>query len=165
MKTNTKRIELLPGVFSHAQGNAVGQNAIDGIVPSNTGDDIGFLKCAIASYSRSSELRVFLLNQYVLMSIKLYLRDGDNRQRWQNGLKVIVNDSNVQEQQCGDTYNQFSQGQNATFICGNGILSSFFRLTLDHGQPPTSTQPIQICEVEVLVGKFNNIYCMFDSSL
>ena len=135
-------------MFSHARGNAVVLNAIDDIVPSNTcGIDI--LKCAIASYSRSSELRVFLLNQYVLMSIKLYLRDDDTRKRWQNGLKVIVKVSNEQEKQCGETYNQSIQGQNATFVCGNGILSSFFRITLDHGQPPSSTRPIQVCEVQV----------------
>ena len=156
MKNNTKHIELLPGVFSHTTRYPVAQNAIDGIVPNNTGGGIDSWDCAISSYSRFSQLRVFLLNRHVLVSIKLYLRDGDKRQRWQNGLKVIVKDSNEQEQQCGETYNQSRQGQNPSFICGNGILSSFFRITLDHGQPPSSTQPIQICEVQVLVGKFDN---------
>ncbi|XP_062499148.1 sushi, von Willebrand factor type A, EGF and pentraxin domain-containing protein 1-like [Corticium candelabrum] len=86
------------------------------------------------------------------MSIKLYLRNGSDRQRQQNGMKVTVEDRNGQKHQCGETYNQLTQGQYPTFECRNGILSCFIRLTLDHTKKtPVRNKPIQVCELEVFV--------------
>ena len=155
LKTNTKHIELLPDVLRSHGLTAVAINAIDGIIPSDSGGSAeNFMKCAIASYSALTEIRVKLSNEYMIMSIKLYLRNGTDRQSHQNGMKVTVEDKNGQKLQCGETYNQTNQGQDPTFQCRNGILSRFVRLTLDHTKPrPVKNKPIQICELEVFVGK------------
>ena len=142
--------------------NSDAKNAIDGIIPPDSGALAkNFMKCAIASFTAFTELRLNLSNEYTIMSIKLYLRNGSDRQSQQNGMKVTVEDRNGKKHQCGETYNQLTQGQNPTFECRNGILSSFILLTLDHTKKtPVRNKPIQVCELEVFVGKIdtNNYY-------
>ena len=157
LKTNTKHIELFPDVIRVLGLTSVAKSAIDGIIPPDSGESAtNFMKCAIASFTAVTELRLILSNEYTIMSIKLYLRNGSDRQRQQNGMKVTVEDRNGQKHQCGETYNQLTQGQYPTFECRNGILSCFIRLTLDHTKKtPVRNKPIQVCELEVFVGKID----------
>ena len=140
--------------------SSVAESAIDSIIPPKSGSlPANFMKSAIVIFSSFSKLRVNLSSEYIIMSIKLYLRNGLHRQCQQNVRKVIVEDRNGQKHQCGGTYNQDTEEQYPTFECRNGILSRFVCLSLENTKKITVRKiPVQVCELEVFVSKIDTNY-------
>ena len=143
--------EMKPIFFYYTTGAG---NAIDGVVPKDTGAGKGFHKCLSTAHSYSTRrLSITFPTDYLVISVQLYLRDNGpyDRQSWQNGVQVLAVGRNGTEHQCGKDYNSKVHGQSPIFSCNPGIISGSLLLRLRKGE-----WPLQVCEVSVTTGELNN---------
>lgn len=128
-------------------------NAIDGLTQIGHSGAAGWINCTSTPINWRIEspktLTVDLGQQYYITYIRLHLRDNSpqyNRQRWQNGLTVILtNRSETQPVQCGQPYSSNVHGQPPTFACSNTAWKILVTLR-------NSWRPLQICEIEAFGG-------------
>lgn len=137
-------------------GNA--SNAINGILERNSGPGHGFLTCS-STLLRNSErpwLQVDLKKPYFITEIELFLRRGEERRHWQQGLTVHVTNTPLRFRpvtsalvnvlnRCGEPYSS-PIDQTPKFPCYYLHPSQYVVLTLLQAH---SFSGLQVCEIQV----------------
>lgn len=155
---NAASAVLYPNIFTTKEvppRKSVAVNAIDGennIGFSGTGN--GILNCASTADNRVwrklQYLRINLQRVDFIAAVRLHLRDGLNRQKWQNGLSVRVSNTTDlnSAHQCGSNlYNADRDGQSPVFVC---LKSATFIWAVVSRR----NIPVQVCEVQAFNGRF-----------
>ena len=155
---------LYPAVHFEQGGYCEAANAIDGRTNIGQSGSNTVLNCASTkdSWPRHSRkwlqyLQIDLQRQYSVAAVTLHLRDGEDRQKWQNGLIVTVSNSTIDINQasagskCGSAYDAERFGQSPVFTCSN--TGRYIYATLRD-----SPYPLQVCEMQIFKGMSLTIY-------
>eukprot|EP00118_Oscarella_pearsei_P021536 m.242357 g.242357 ORF g.242357 m.242357 type:complete len:741 (+) comp40218_c1_seq43:378-2600(+) len=130
---------------------SIGSNAVDGIIPSNTGGS-GWRKCAVSKgWSNPEALTIVLRRDYWISSVKVHLRET-SRAKWQNGLRIYIGNqlgNDKQFTQCGGMYT-YRGHSHPVFKCDPPLQGKLIHLIKFPNQFPYAG--IQVCEVEVRAG-------------
>ena len=149
---HTASATLSPNALIYRNERAEASNAIDGDNrEGSSGRSFdGLMKCAVTATGRDTlkYLKIEMTRQEDISYVKLYLRDGLNSRRQQNGLTVSVsNSSNIDSAtRCSDkVYDASTHGQSPVFVCMNQARYIWVVLR-------NSRWHLQVCEVRAYTG-------------
>ena len=145
-----------PDTHFESGGYCEAANAIDGRTNIGESGAVTVLNCASTKSARQwrklQYLQIDLQRPYSIAAIRLHLRDGEHRRRWQNGLVVIVSNSTIGSSQtnvgtqCGVAYNPSELGQSPLFPCW--ASGRYVYAALRH----RAAYPVQVCEMQIFKG-------------
>ena len=148
--------KLYPDTHFESGGYCEAANAIDGRTNIGESGAVTVLNCASTMSTRQwrnlQYLQIDLQRPYSIAAIRLHLRDGEQRRRWQNGLVVIVSNSTIGRSQtnvgtqCGVAYNPSELGQSPLFPCW--ASGRYVYAALRH----RALYPVQVCEMQIFKG-------------
>ena len=134
-------------------------NAIDGQTNIGESGADNVSKCASTkAFWKQRPLQYLQINlqrPYSIAAIRLHLRDGLSKQKWQNDLIVRVSNSTIDKSsivgtQCGDAYDAGRLEQSPLFRCstpGGYVYGQYVYAILKN-----KAFPLQVCEMQVFKG-------------
>ena len=144
--------KLYPDTFSKEKRHSIAANAIDGRTNIGESGRVTVLNCASTKQPGQVRplqyLQIDLQRPYSIAAVRLHLRDGKQRQRWQNGLIVTVSNSTIEANdgiQCGVAYHVARHGQSPLFRCW--ISARYVYAILRN-----KSSPLQVCEMQIFRG-------------
>lgn len=118
---------LYPSIYAEGPRIAKAENSIDGLSHVGETGATGATFCASTNNGWSANqlqyLRVDLKSAYFVWEVRLFLRDDEKRQMWQNGLNVVASNGSVLSQavRCGNAYSIQEGGQHPAFTCNQTV--------------------------------------------
>ena len=135
--------------------------AIDGRTNIGESGAVDVLNCAATNttYKKTGKwntlplryLKIDFQRPHSITAIRLHLRDGEFRRKWQNGLVVSVSNTVIQTSrtsvgtQCGSPYGRTQFEQSPLFLCRTSGRYIYAVLR-------NSKYPLQVCEVQIFKG-------------
>ena len=151
---------LYPDVLLQNGRYAYPANAIDGRTNIGESGRDTVLNCASTRDPWRKRplqyLQIDLKRSYSIAAVRLHLRDGVDRRKWQNGLVVSVSNTFIMTSLnvgtiCGKSYNATTFGQSPFFHCStSGRYVNAVLLSKD--------APLQVCEMEIFKGWLSVAY-------
>ena len=143
---------LHPDTFTSNNLFAEVANAIDGRTSKGNSGKVTVLNGALTKHNgRRRQLQIDLQRPYSISAIRLHLRDGEQRQKWQKRLVVCVSNSTIATGQvsvgiqCGKEYLASTSGQSPLFPCWTSGRYVYAVLR-------NSFYPIQVCKMQIFKG-------------
>ena len=137
--------KIVSRYFFQSGGYCEAANAIDRRTNIGESGEVTILKCASTrvlaySFKPLQYLQIDLLRPYSIAVVRLHLRDGKFRRRWQHGLVVTVSNSTIETNvgtQCG-AYDVAKLEQSPLFPCWTSAQCVYAVLR-------NTRSPLQVC--------------------